>query len=176
MTLHDLDVDFDEFVRDASPSLLRTAYLLTGDRGHAEDILQTALLRTARRWAAARREPVAYARRVLVNLAKDRWRDRGRRVTESALPAREPIHDGPDAQILLRQSLLPAVDELPARQRAVLVLRFFEDLSVDDTAAALGCSAGTVKSQTSAALANLRATLGDSLLTKEIESCLPTQN
>jgi RNA polymerase sigma-70 factor (sigma-E family) len=170
-----LGPEFDDFVRDASPALLRTAYLLCGDRGHAEDLLQTALVRTARRWRVARDQPNAYTRRVLVNLAKDRWRDRSRRPAESAPVALEPSHDGGDEQRLLRHALLPAVLALPARQRAVLVLRYLDDLSVAETAQALGCTAGTVKSQTHAALARLRQLIADdtdlTLLTKEIEKC-----
>ena len=161
MTLDGLGPDFDDFVRSASTPLLRLAYLLTGDHGHAEDLVQTALLRTARRWRSARAQPEAYARRVLANLAKDRWRSRSRRPFETE-SGPEPGHDDdPNGQVLLRRTLLPAVLRLPARQRAVLVLRYFEDLSVDDTAAVLGCSPGTVKSQTHAALARLRDLLDD---------------
>jgi RNA polymerase sigma-70 factor (sigma-E family) len=137
--------------------LVRTAYLLTGDRGHAEDMVQTALLRTARRWSSARREPEAYARRVVVNLAKDRWRTLRRRPDEAPLDHDVPIpvRDG----VADRDQLLRAARLLPAGQRAVLVLRYFDDLSVADTAAALGCSTGTVKSQTARALERLRAAL-----------------
>jgi RNA polymerase sigma-70 factor (sigma-E family) len=164
--LDDLGREFDEFVRSASTRLLRVAYLLTGDYGHAEDLLQTALLRTARRWHKARAQPEAYARRVLTNLAKDRWRDRSRRPVEVGRLL-EPGHDSSSGQVLLRHTLLPAVLQLPIRQRAVLVLRYFEDLSVDETAAALGCSAGTVKSQTHHALARLRDLLGEGTLHTE---------
>lgn len=162
--------DFDDFVRVASPGLLRTAYLLSGDRGHAEDLLQTALLRTARRWPAASREPTAYARRVLVNLSKDRWRSRGRRPVEHGVVGLEPGYEAADAEIVLRHTLVPLVLSLPARQRAVLALRFFDDLSVEETADALGCSAGTVKSQTHDALNRLRALLADDpIALKEID-------
>jgi RNA polymerase sigma-70 factor (sigma-E family) len=169
VTLDSLGPDFDDFVRDASTSLLRTAYLLTGDHGHAEDLLQTALLRTARRWRSARAQPEAYARRVVANLAKDRWRDRSRRPRE-VVDLAEPGHDGSNGQVTLRHTLLPAVLQLPMRQRAVLVLRYFEDLSIEETSAALDCSVGTVKSQTHHALARLRELLGEeSLPTKEID-------
>src|SRR5262245_17470622 len=118
---------------------MRTAYLLCGDRGHAEDLVQTALLRTARRWRRAQERPEAYARRVVVNLAKDRRRSLGRRVGEvpavDAVDLAVPEYD----DLLERERLLAAVRELPAGQRAVLVLRFFEDLSVAETAAALDC-------------------------------------
>lgn len=162
-----LGVDFDAFVIAASPKLLRTAYLLTGDRGHAEDLLQTALLRTARRWSAAREQPAAYARRVLVNLAKDRSRNLSRRPAESLEDdlsnARHVDRSDPLAGVELREVLIEAVRRLPIRQRTALVLRYFEDLSVDDTAAAMGCSPGTVKSQTHAALATLRGSLETTL-------------
>jgi RNA polymerase sigma-70 factor (sigma-E family) len=158
---------FEAFVADASSRLLRTAYLLTGDRGHAEDLVQTALFRTARHWPRARSRPEAYARRVVVNLAKDRWRTRRRRVDEVTLEASlegavrgdaDVVVPGDDA-VVEREQLLAAVRTLPAGQRAVLVLRFFDDLSVADTAAALDCSEGTVKSQTSRALDRLRGAL-----------------
>jgi RNA polymerase sigma-70 factor (sigma-E family) len=149
---------FDEFVAASADRLVRTAYLLCGDRGHAEDLVQTALLRTARRWRTARRQPEAYARRVVVNLAKDRWRDLARRPAEAPLDGVEatiPVVDG----LLDRDELIRAAAQLPPGQRAVLVLRYFDDLSVEETAATLGCSTGTVKSQTSRALERLRAAL-----------------
>jgi RNA polymerase sigma-70 factor (sigma-E family) len=153
---------FDAFVAGASTRLLRTAYLLCGDRGHAEDLVQTALLRTARRWRTARDAPEAYTRRVVVNLAKDRHRARGRR------PAEVPIDHSPDpsalggqGEVVDRDALLGVVRGLPDGQRAVLVLRYFDDLSVDETADLLGISPGTVKSQTSRALAALRTALAD---------------
>ena len=148
---------FDSFVSGSSDRLLRTAYLLCRDRGHAEDLVQTALLRTARRWRTARQQPEAYARRVVVNLAKDRWRQLSRRPQETPIESdvRLPESDG----ILDRDELLRATRQLAPGQRAVLVLRYFDDLSVEETAAALGCSTGTVKSQTSRALENLRAAL-----------------
>jgi RNA polymerase sigma-70 factor (sigma-E family) len=150
---------FEAFVADASGRLMRTAYLLCGDRGHAEDLVQTALFRTARQWHRARQQPEAYARRVVVNLAKDRWRSLGRRVSEVAIgvDAVDVAVGEPDDG--RREEVLAIIRRLPAGQRAVLVLRFFEDLSVADTAAALGCSEGTVKSQTSRALERIRGVL-----------------
>jgi RNA polymerase sigma-70 factor (sigma-E family) len=151
---------FDEFVATSADRLVRTAYLLCGDRGHAEDLVQTALLRTARRWRTARRQPEAYARRVVVNLAKDRWRDLARRPGEAPLEGAEATVATGDVDGLLdRDELLRATAQLPPGQRAVLVLRYFDDLSVEETAATLGCSTGTVKSQTSRALDRLRAAL-----------------
>lgn len=151
---------FDAFVASCSDRLVRSAYLLCGDRGHAEDLVQTALMRTARHWRQARASPEAYARRVVVNLAKDRWRDRSRRPAEVPLAA-EP--QAPEtAAIVDRDLLTRAMRGLPQGQQAVLVLRFFDDLSVADAAAALGCTPGTVKSQTARALDNLRAALNPS--------------
>jgi len=149
--------EFERFVRTASDRLVRTAYLLCGDRGEAEDIAQTALLRTARRWRTARRDPDAYARRVVVNLVKDRWRTLARRPVETTLDVDPaiPVVEG----LADREALVEAVRRLPEGQRGVLVLRFFEDLSVADTAAALGCTTGTVKSQTARALDRLRSSL-----------------
>ena len=154
--------EFEAFVAASSDRLLRTAYLLTGDAGHAEDVVQSALLRTARRWRAARRRPEAYARTVVANLAKDRWRSLGRRPAETPLEHDVPLthlgltaHDG----LLDRDALMRAARELPPGQRAVLVLRYFDDLSVEETAKTLGITTGTVKSQTSRALASLRAAL-----------------
>jgi RNA polymerase sigma-70 factor (sigma-E family) len=161
-----LGSDFDEFVRASSPGLLRTAYLLTGDRGHAEDVVQTALLQVARKWRRIRGEPTPYARRAVVNLAKNRWRERSRRPEESTATV-DPDYAALESDVLLQQVLLPAVLELPVRQRAVLVLRYFQDLSVEQTAAALGCSTGTVKSQTHHALSKLREALGATAAQKE---------
>jgi RNA polymerase sigma-70 factor (sigma-E family) len=158
-----LGSDFDEFVRDSSPRLLRIAHLLTGDRGHAEDIVQTTLLQVARKWRRIRGEPAPYARRAVVNLAKNHRRDRSRRPHENTATI-EPFYAPPEADVLLQHVLLPAVMDLPIRQRAVLVLRYFQDLSVEQTADALGCSIGTVKSQTHHALNKLREALGDPVL------------
>jgi RNA polymerase sigma-70 factor (sigma-E family) len=152
---------FEAFVGESSTRLVRTAYLLCGDRGHAEDLVQTALLRTARHWRAARRQPHAYARAVVVNLAKDRWRALDRRVPEVSLAASVDLATASDgtADLLDRHAMVAAFAGLPEGQRTVLVLRFFEDLSVEDTAKAIGCTTGTVKSQTSRALVALRAIL-----------------
>ena len=128
--------------------------------------MQTALLQVARKWRRIRGEPAPYARRAVVNLAKNHWRDRFRRPPESSAIA-EHCYAPPEADVLLQQVLLAAVMDLPARQRAVLVLRYFEDLSVEQTADALGCSVGTVKSQTHDALSKLREALDDPADLKE---------
>jgi RNA polymerase sigma-70 factor (sigma-E family) len=160
----ELDRSFDEFVASRSTRLLRSAYLLTGDRDQAEDLLQIALTRTAGRWDVARRSPHAYAHRVLINLLHDRRRHLSRRVTERPLgeftEERRPVPDGTEEQID-RVTIIAAVRRLPQRQREVVVLRFFADLSVPETAAAIGSSEGTVKTHTSRALAALRTALTD---------------
>lgn len=157
--------DFEDFVRERSPTLLRTAYALVGDRGHAEDLLQLALLRTARRWSAARDAPDAYARKVLVNLCRDRVRWLRRRPRETLLADGTDllpgIADGLADQVGQRRLVIQALMGLPAGQRHVVVLRFLEDLPVAETADLLGISQGTVKSYTSRALANLRVILDD---------------
>ena len=161
------EAEFEQFVVTESPRLLGFAFLLVGDHGHAEDLLQTALFRTARRWRTAREQPGAYARRALVNLVKDRARTASRRVGERLLERDEPAR-GP-APIEDRDVLLRACRRLPARQRATLVLRFFEDLSVEQTAVILRCSTGTVKSQTHKALATLRELLPDDYRMEHID-------
>jgi RNA polymerase sigma-70 factor (sigma-E family) len=164
------DIDFEDFVASYSARLLRGAYLLIGDHAIAEDLLQMTLMRTARRWPSAKAAPEAYARKVLVNLSRDHDRRRHSRVREQPLP--EPGGDSfangrPDAgddhadTIIGRDAVIAALAELPARQREVLVLRFSADLSVAETAFAVGASEGTVKSYTSRALARMRELLAD---------------
>jgi RNA polymerase sigma-70 factor (sigma-E family) len=158
----ELDPAFESFVQTSSTSLLRTAYLLTGDRGHAEDLLQTTFLRVAWRWSVASARPEAYARRVLINLSRDRWRNLSRRVRErhDPDPPQVPYADATD-RIADRESLTVALRELPARQREVIVLRFFADLPIAETAKTLGLSEGAVKSYTSRALTRLRELLDE---------------
>lgn len=155
-----MEDEFREFVTARSAALLRTAYLLAGDWATAEDLLQTALTKTYLAWKRLGQieavEP--YARRVLVNTATSWWRRRwhGERPTEF-LPERA-APDRLDEQ-LERDALWKHVKALPARQRAVLVLRFYEDMSEAQTASLLNISPGTVKSQTSRALGTLRQRL-----------------
>lgn len=155
-----MEDEFREFVTARSAALLRTAYLLAGDWATAEDLLQTALTKTYLAWKRLGQieavEP--YARRVLVNTATSWWRRRwhGERPTEF-LPERA-APDNLEEQ-LERDVLWKHVKALPVRQRAVLVLRFYEDMSEAQTAALLQISPGTVKSQTSRALGTLRQRL-----------------
>ncbi|MEW2426448.1 SigE family RNA polymerase sigma factor [Micromonospora sp. NPDC047644] len=156
-----LEEQFREFVAARSAALLRTAYLLTGDWATAEDLLQTALTKTYLAWkrlgGIEAVEP--YARRVMVNTSTSWWRRRwhGERPTE-VLPERAGVDE--IEQQLDRDLLWRHLRELPNRQRAVLVLRYYEDMSEAQTAAMLDISPGTVKSQTSRALATLRRRLG----------------
>ncbi len=157
-----IDVQFRDFVAARKAALLRTAYLLAGDWATAEDLLQTALTKTYVAWrrlgAIEAAEP--YARRVLINTATSWWRRRwhGERPT-AVLPERS-YPDRVDERAE-RDALWRHVQALPTRQRAVLVLRFYEDLSEMQTARLLGVSVGTVKSQCSRALAALRRKLAD---------------
>lgn len=154
------EAEFEAFVTRDGRRLLGFAVLLTGGRQDAEDLVQLALLRSAGHWPAARHNPEAYTRTVLVNLAKDRWRAYVRRPEILDDPAHlSPAAHDCSAAVVDRQLLLGACKLLPVQQRAVLVLRFWEDRSVDETAALLGCTAGTVKSNTHRAIARLRLAL-----------------
>jgi RNA polymerase sigma-70 factor (sigma-E family) len=154
------DVSFEDFVAALSGRLFTMALLLTGhQRAEAEDLLQDVLERAYRRWERIIRngDPDAYVRQMIVNGAVDRWR-RARHRREEPLvieyadfAARDRAGDIADRDLLLRM-----LAELPTRQRAVLVLRYFEDLTEAQTAAMLGCSVGAVKSQASRGLARLR--------------------
>ena len=155
-------MSFEEFVYARSGSLLRTALLLTGqNQAEAEDLLQLALERAYRHWARVCRsgEPERYVRGILANASADRWRRLARRA-ERPLPApgADPALPDHSAAVADRDYLLRALAALPPRQRAVLVLRYFDDLSEAQTAQMLGCSLGTVKSQTARGLARLRVT------------------
>ncbi len=150
---------FREFVHARSAALMRTAYLLTGDAHLAEDLLQTALAGAARRWPSvlAGGNPEAYVRRALVN-EHISWlrRRKGAVVTPVEAPPEVAGRPGHEESVVRRMALEEALARLTRKQRAVLVLRFYEDLSEAETASMLGCSPGTVKSQTSHALARLR--------------------
>jgi RNA polymerase sigma-70 factor (sigma-E family) len=146
---------FEEFVAIASPRLLRTAFLLTRDAGHAEDLLQTALARAWRAWSRVDGDPEPYVRRIIVNSHATWWRRRWRGEEPTAdLPERPG--ESPQNAVDEREWLWQALGRLPRRQRTVLVLRFYEDLTEAQVAGLLGCSVGTVKSQASKALAKLR--------------------
>lgn len=150
-------VVFDAFVRAESPALLRLAWGLVGDRGGAEDLVQAAMERVWTHWARVRDKgrAGAYARRVTVSMfltSRRRlwWGERA----SASLPS-QTVDDEVDA-IVVRRAVVAALSTLPARQRAVVVLRYLDDRSEAQTAEALGCSPGTVKSQAARALATLR--------------------
>ncbi|WP_329089896.1 MULTISPECIES: SigE family RNA polymerase sigma factor [unclassified Streptosporangium] len=151
---------FDEFLAARSTALLRTAILVCGASSHdAEDLVQNALEKIYRHWSRVRHDnPESYARRIVVNAAISA--SRRRRVIQEITFARPPDTpvDAPDVD--LRDALLAELRRLPARMRAVLVLRYWEDLSETETAALMGCSAGTVKSQAARGLARIRERMG----------------
>lgn len=152
--------EFDRFVAGNADSLLRTAYLMAGDLHDAEDLVQETLFKVASKWQRVRRmeNPVAYARRILVNQAlhASSKRSRNRAELNAAPPAEVASHA---AHLELHDDLFDALAELPPRQRAALVLRYFLDLPEAEVAAALGCSLGTVKSSTSRGLQRLEQRL-----------------
>jgi RNA polymerase sigma-70 factor (sigma-E family) len=151
------DDGFREFVELRYTELLRTAFLLTGRVEAAEDLVQTALLSVMRRWDQIA-EPMPYLRRIMVNQRTSLWRRIGsRELLVGVLPER-PRPDGASA-VAERDELVSALGKLPPRMRAVLVLRYWEDLSEAETAQILGTSVGTVKSQASRGLARLRDVL-----------------
>ncbi|MDC2956874.1 SigE family RNA polymerase sigma factor [Streptomyces gilvifuscus] len=162
----DEERQFREFVAARSRSLLHTAYLLTGDWEQGRDLLQTALASTARRWSKLRdrEQPEIYVRRALYNAQVDRFRllSWGRETVTDTLP------DQPSGQaadwadtVVQRQDIMAALRRLPRRQRAVIVLRYFEDRPDHEIATILGVAQGTVRSQTHKALVSLRTTLAE---------------
>jgi RNA polymerase sigma-70 factor (sigma-E family) len=145
---------FDAFVHARTPALARTAYLLTGDAHLAEDLVQTALFKAARVWPRIEAAPEAYVRRILYTQSVSWWRRR--RIAETTLGSHaERPAAASDSD--LRLSLEAALARLTTRQRTVLVLRFFEDLTEVQTAEVLGIGSGTVKSITRQALSRLAA-------------------
>lgn len=156
-------LEFDAYVAGRSPRLLRTASLLVG-AADAQDVLQDALIGLYRRWdrVVAAENPDAYVQRSLVNAALQ-WRRRRRRIV---LP-RSAEQPGHAESVSERHDMLQALAKLPPRQRAVVVLAFYEDRSEAEIAAVMGCSTGTVKSQKSRALATLRDALNIDLTKAE---------
>jgi RNA polymerase sigma-70 factor (sigma-E family) len=156
----DGDAEFRDFARAAGPNLFRSAVLLTGDWHLAEDLVQDALARMYRIWPGIGRidNPAAYAQTVLAHqfLSHRRRRSSGERPSD-ALP--ETAADSPDAD--LRIALIAALAQLPKRDRAVVVLRYLADRSVDQVAADLGRTPSAIKIQSMRALATLRSSLGD---------------
>ena len=164
------DQDFAEFVGACWSSLYRLAYLLAGSPSGAEDLLQTTLEKAYVRWARIRQldHPEAYVRRMLANTAASSGRRawRGERPSDR-LPERADASD--EMPMLDRALLWPLVCALPARQRAVIVLRYYEDLTEAQIAEVLGCAPGTVKSQASAAMSTLRRALAAAGIGEAVE-------
>ncbi|TCC51879.1 SigE family RNA polymerase sigma factor [Kribbella pittospori] len=158
----DRDQEYVEFVEASSASLRRTAYLVCGDWHRADDVVQDALYKLYRSWSKLDRKgnPLAYARRAVVNAAVDS----GRRPWRREVPAsdlsfdRARLDDHADGHAE-RDEVLTALGSLAPRQRACVVLRYYEDLSVEQTAQLLGCSEGTVKSQAARGLETLRTAI-----------------
>jgi RNA polymerase sigma-70 factor (sigma-E family) len=157
---------FADFVSREQPALLRLAVLLAGDRGHAEDLVQTALLKTYRHWdrITARGEPTAYVRRVLVTTHTS-WRRR-LSTTEQVVETL-PDGAGPDEAREDDEELRAALRSLPPRTRTAVVLRYYADLSELQTAQVMGCSASTVNTQTARGLTRLRTLLAGPVVAAE---------
>ncbi|WP_348692101.1 SigE family RNA polymerase sigma factor [uncultured Nocardioides sp.] len=144
---------FEEYVAARRTALLRTAYLLTGQHADAEDLVQMALVKVVPHWRRISDDPEPYVRRILAREATNRWRRRRwREVSSDVLP--ETLSEGTDPtdREVLRQALM----RLSPRQRAVVVLRYFDDLTEQQTAEVLGIGLGTVKSHGREAMARLR--------------------
>ena len=152
------DAEFREFVRNRGTPLHQSAYLLCGDWHLADDVVQDTLIKAFEHWkqVKAADNPEAYVRRILINEVRGRWRRRERSVPVAEFTDEPSVSDATD-DILRRDGLRKALLSLPLRQRATVVLRYLEGLSERETAAALGCSVGTVKSQSSRALAGLKS-------------------
>ena len=157
------DSEYAEFVRARGTALLRTAHLLTANPAHAEDLLQISLTKTYLSWNRLR-DPAAaeaYTRRVLANAAISWWRQKRNRLEQPTEFLPDPGVEHPAAALAEREVLISALRTLSPQQRAVLVLRYYEDQSEAQIAATLGLSAGSVKSHASRGLAKLKLLLGD---------------
>jgi RNA polymerase sigma-70 factor (sigma-E family) len=154
--------ELERFLAERADHLLRTAVLLTGSREAGEDLLQTAVERLLRRWRRFDGDPEGYLRRTLCNLAIDgrrragRWRQKERLLRAASRPAHDTT-----GEVDLRDALVRLLLQLPVRQRAVLVLRYWEQLTDAETAAVLGCPEGTVKSAGSRGLTRMRELAGN---------------
>ncbi|WP_329220644.1 SigE family RNA polymerase sigma factor [Streptomyces sp. NBC_01485] len=155
-----METDFQEFVAARSAALFRGAFVLTGNREAAEDLVQETLEKACRKWRtiAGKDAPDAYVRRIMVNLANDRWR-RFRRLTTTPHPeGGDTAAPGDEyGQVDSRDQLVRALQQLPMRMRTVVVLRYFEDLSDGEIAADLGISPSTVRSQLARGIEKLRS-------------------
>lgn len=149
-----------EYVTARQAALFRTALLLTGNREQAEDLLQAALIKVAMQWSKVRRadQPDAYVRRLLYHEQVTWWRRlSNQREHPTSQPPERAVPGDDTGAVDLRLSLAQALRQLTAKQRTVLVLRYYEDLPEAEIAAVMGCSVGTVRSQAHRSLARLRA-------------------
>jgi RNA polymerase sigma-70 factor (sigma-E family) len=151
--------DFTEFVTARSAELLRLAYVLTADRHAAEDLLQNSLIKAAAHWGRIHSAPEAYVRRIMYREQVGQWRRRARRPETAMAQVPEPFEPDQAGTVDARLALKDALLALPPRKRAVLVLRYLEDLPEAQVANILGCSVGTVRSQTHKAIAQLKSAL-----------------
>ena len=153
------DESFEQFMAAALPGLLRFGHVLTGDPHRAEELVQSALVKTYRRWGSLRHDqPTAYVRKAMTNTYTSWWRSARH---EAAMPAGFDATAPDGARYDERDAALRALAGLPPRQRAVLVLRYYLDMSEAEIADTLGCSTGTVKSSASRGLRSLRESLTD---------------
>ena len=154
------DEEFREFMQNRASLLHQSAYLLCGDWHLAHDLVQDTLVKAYQHWPRVRQadRPDAYVRRILLNEARSRWRRRERTMPVSRFSEGcEPVAPDATDEIARRAGLLQALLVLPVRQRATVILRYLEGMSERETAAVLGCSEGTVKSQSARALGTLRS-------------------
>ncbi len=160
MSKTERDASFESFMVEATPSLMRTAWLLTGSAEQAAELVQAALVKTYAAWPTVRPESaLAYCRRILVNHRTDRWRRTRGEVTVAEVPDHPAISGDIVAE---RDHIVRLLATLPDQQRRVVVLRYYQDLSEAATADLLGISVGTVKSAASRGLAALRTQLATS--------------
>jgi RNA polymerase sigma-70 factor (sigma-E family) len=146
----------EQLLAEKGEHLLRTAILLTGSRADGEDLLQSALERVIHRWRRIHGDPEGYIRRTVYNLAVDGWRRRTFWRSHLGLMATLDAVPDPTEAVDQRDRIVRLLHQLPPRQRTAIVLRYWEDLSEAEIAAAMGCSVGTVKAATSRALQRLR--------------------
>lgn len=162
-TMRSYDAEYSEFVRARGTALLRTAHLLTSNPTHAEDLMQISLTKTYLAWGRLRDPGAAeaYTRRVLATTSISWWRRKTNRLEQPAEILPDAGQEHPAGQLAERDAMIDALGQLSPQQRAVLVLRFYEDLTEAQIAQTLGLSAGTVKSHASRGLARLRVLLDE---------------
>jgi RNA polymerase sigma-70 factor (sigma-E family) len=165
-------LEFDDYVRLRGAAMVRLARLLTGDRGAGEDLAQDVLARAFVRWERITKtgSPEAYLRQMLVNASISRWRRLSSREVPVATAGDEVVVGDFGADVAQRDALWRVVRELPPRQRAVVVLRFYEDLDDASIAAIMHCSAVTVRTQVMRALTTLRSRMDASAETTSLRS------